>query len=148
MYAVLKTGGKQYRVVADDQITVEKLDGEEGQTIVLDTVLMVGEEGKLPKIGTPVLPGVTVEAEIVSQFRAAKVLSLKKQQRSTYRRLKGHRQSLTELKILGISESGAKTKAASASKGEEVPAEKVEKKVASATVKKSVATSEKADGEE
>ena len=97
MYAVVRTGGKQYRVAADDQITVEKLAGEAGETVTLSEVLMVGE-GADVKLGT----GVTVTAEIVDQKKGDKVVVFKKKRRHNYRRKLGHRQQLTVLKIKAI----------------------------------------------
>ncbi|MCH8684541.1 50S ribosomal protein L21 [Pedomonas mirosovicensis] len=97
MYAVVRTGGKQYRVAANDQITVEKLAGEAGATVTLSDVLMVGE-------GADVKPGsgVTVTAEIVDQTKGDKVIVFKKRRRHNYRRKQGHRQQLTVLKITAI----------------------------------------------
>lgn len=97
MFAVVETGGKQYKVAANDVIKVEKLAGEAGATITLDRVLMV--DGKL---GTPTLAGATVTATIVAQDRADKVISFKKRRRQNSRRKRGHRQEVTVLKITGI----------------------------------------------
>lgn len=101
MYAVLKTGGKQYRVAAEEVIKVEKLDGEAGDKITLDEVLMVGE-GDDVKVGAPFVKGATVEAEILEQARAKKIIVFKKRRRQNYRRKKGHRQHLTVLRIKTI----------------------------------------------
>ena len=97
MYAVVRTGGKQYRVAADDQILVEKLAGEAGETVTLSEVLMVGE-GADVKSGS----GVAVTAEIVDQTKGDKVVIFKKKRRHNYRRKLGHRQQLTVLKIKAI----------------------------------------------
>ncbi|MEL6363421.1 MAG: 50S ribosomal protein L21 [Pseudomonadota bacterium] len=101
MYAVVKTGGKQYRVAADDVIDVERLEGEAGDTVSLETVLMVGE-GETVTIGAPTVEGATVSAEIVEQGRGEKIIVFKKRRRQNYRRKKGHRQLLTTLKIKDI----------------------------------------------
>lgn len=102
MYAVVATGGKQYRVSPGDRIEVEKLAGEIGQAIALDHVLMVGGEGQAVAIGTPRLDDVWVEAQIVAQKRGKKIIVFKHKRRKGYRRKQGHRQSLTALKITGI----------------------------------------------
>ena len=102
MYAVVATGGKQYRVSPGDRIEVEKLAGEVGQTIALDHVMMVGGEGQAVSIGTPRLDDAWVEAQIVAQKRGKKIIIFKHKRRKGYRRKQGHRQSLTALKITGI----------------------------------------------
>ena len=99
-YAVVKTGGKQFRVTAGDVINVEKLAGEAGDKVTLDKVLMVG--GDKVKVGAPLIEGATVEAEIVEQTRAPKIIVFKKRRRQNYRRKKGHRQEMTTLKISSI----------------------------------------------
>ncbi|HEX2582062.1 MAG TPA: 50S ribosomal protein L21 [Dongiaceae bacterium] len=101
MFAIVKTGGKQYKVVKNDVITVEKLTTEPGKQITLADVLMIGEGGSL-KVGTPLLAGARVTAEVVDQHKADKVLIFKKKRRHNYRRKKGHRQNVTVLKILDI----------------------------------------------
>jgi large subunit ribosomal protein L21 len=98
MFAVIKTGGKQYRVVSGDVIKVEKLEGEAGATIALDQVLMLGDT-----IGTPLVAGATVSAEVIAQDRGPKVIIFKKKRRQNYRRKNGHRQDLTVLRITEIS---------------------------------------------
>ncbi len=102
MFAVIRTGGKQYRVAKDDVIKVEKLDGEAGDKIDLTDVLMVGGEGAATKVGAPVLAGASVKAEIIEQGRSRKVLIFKKKRRQNYRRRAGHRQHETFLKITEI----------------------------------------------
>ena len=102
MYAVVATGGKQYRVSPGDRIEVEKLAGEVGQTIALDHVMMIGGEGQAVAIGTPRLDEAWVEAQIVDQKRGKKIIVFKHKRRKGYRRKQGHRQSLTALKITGI----------------------------------------------
>ncbi len=103
MYAVIKTGGKQYTVSADMLVDVEKLDGEIGSKVVFDDVLAIcGEDGKF-NVGTPKIEGAKIEAEIVDQFRAKKVWAFKMKRRKGYRRTVGHRQYLTRVKITAIS---------------------------------------------
>ncbi|MGK9168855.1 50S ribosomal protein L21 [Inquilinus limosus] len=101
MFAVIRTGGKQYRVAPDQLVTVERLDAEPGASVTLDEVLMVGGDGAI-KIGTPVLAGASVTAEVVEQTRGPKIIVFKKKRRQNYRRKKGHRQDLTVLKITAI----------------------------------------------
>lgn len=101
MFAVLKTGGKQYKVASDDVIKVEKLDGKAGDTIELNEVLFVGGE-KTAKVGTPTVKGASVKAEIIAQDRGPKIIVFKKKRRQNYRRKKGHRQDLTVLRIKEI----------------------------------------------
>jgi len=97
MFAVIRTGGKQYRVAKDDVIRVERLPGEPGSTVTLADVLMIGEGGDA-KLGA----GGAVTAEVVEQIRGDKVLVFKKKRRHNYRRKNGHRQSLTVLRVTGI----------------------------------------------
>ncbi len=101
MFAVIKTGGKQYKVRKDDILEIEKLEGGAGDKIAFGEVLMVGGEGK-PKIGAPLLDGASVSAEVVEQTRAAKIVVFKKKRRKNYRRKAGHKQQLTRVKILSI----------------------------------------------
>ena len=111
MFAVIKTGGKQYRVAADDVITVEKLAGEPGDVVAFESVLMVGE-GADATIGTPTVEGATVAGEVVDQTRGPKLIAFKKRRRKNSRRKRGHRQHLTMVKITEILTGGAKPKAA------------------------------------
>ena len=101
MFAVIRTGGKQYRVAKDDVISVEKLAGEPGAVIELGEVLMVGDGAEV-KTGTPLLAGASVAATVVEQTRAPKIIVFKKQRRKNYRRKKGHRQCQTVLRIAEI----------------------------------------------
>jgi large subunit ribosomal protein L21 len=101
MYAVIKTGGKQYRVSEGDRLRVEKLPGEPGAQVTFDEVLMIG--GEKVAVGTPVVKGAKVRAEIVTQGRDKKVIVFKFRRRKNYRRKRGHRQPFTELKITSIS---------------------------------------------
>ncbi|MEN8687185.1 MAG: 50S ribosomal protein L21 [Desulfuromonadales bacterium] len=100
MYAVIKTGGKQYKVSAGDLLKVEKLNGEVGDTIELNEVLMVG--GAEVKIGTPLLPEAKVKAQIVEQGKDKKILVFKSKRRKNTRKKNGHRQPITRLKITDI----------------------------------------------
>jgi large subunit ribosomal protein L21 len=100
MFAVIRTGGKQYKVAKNDVLTVEKLAGEPGATIELGDVLMLG--GASPKTGTPTIAGASVAAEVLEQKRGEKVIIFKKRRRHNYRRKNGHRQELTVLRITDI----------------------------------------------
>lgn len=106
MYAVIKTGGKQYRVAKDDRLAVERLPAEPGTMIALSPVLMIGEAGKAPTVGTPVIDKAAVFAEVLEQGRGEKIIVFKKKRRQNYRRKNGHRQDLTMLKILHVSPTG------------------------------------------
>ncbi|MDE2301048.1 MAG: 50S ribosomal protein L21 [Sphingomonadales bacterium] len=97
MFAVVRTGGKQYRVAAGDKIAVEKLAGEAGDKITLGEVLLAGEDGRLADAGA-----VKVAAEIIAQDRTEKVIVFKKRRRHNYRRRNGHRQAMTLLRILSV----------------------------------------------
>lgn len=102
MYAVIKTGGKQYRVAKDDILKIEKLDHEAGDKIEFKEVLMLGDDGET-SIGTPLVKGAKVTAEVLEQNRASKIIVFKKKRRQNYRRKKGHRQHQTVVRITGIS---------------------------------------------
>ena len=112
MYAVIRTGGKQYRVSKDDVIAVERLEGKAGETIKFDDILMIGEAGKAPTIGVPTVSGASVSAEVLGQDRADKITVVKFKRRKNYHRTKGHQQHQTVLKITGISAKAAAKKAA------------------------------------
>ena len=117
MYAVVKTGGKQYRVTPGDVILVEKLLGETGGKLKLENVLMIGEDGKAPEIGAPLVAKAAVNCKILNQGRADKVIVFKQKKRKGYRRLNGHRQEQTVLRVLDINGKGAvKPKAAAKAK--------------------------------
>ena len=116
MFAVIRTGGKQYRVAKDDKIIVEKLLGEPGDMIELGDVLMIGDAGEAPTTGTPLIDAASVFAEVVEQSRADKIIVFKKKRRQNYRRRNGHRQQQTVLRILEVSPTGTKPKAASKAK--------------------------------
>ena len=117
MFAVVRTGGKQYRVAAGDKIAVEKLAGEAGDKITLGEVLLAGNEGELADAAK-----VTVSAEIIAQAKSEKVIVFKKRRRHNYRRRNGHRQQLTLLRILAVGGEEKKAKKA-APKAEEASAE-------------------------
>ena len=101
MYAVIKTGGKQYRVTEGQSLRVEKLLGDPGQNVIFNDVLMLG--GEQTKIGQPTVPNAKVEARIMRHDRADKIIVFKFRRRKNYRRKQGHRQPYTELKITAIS---------------------------------------------
>jgi large subunit ribosomal protein L21 len=101
MYAVIKTGGKQYRVAQDDVLTVERLAGDAEQTIEFSDVLMVGE-GDNVRVGSPTVAGAKVVAQVVEQTRGPKLIAFKKRRRKSSRRKRGHRQDLTKVKITEI----------------------------------------------
>ena len=111
MYAVIKTGGKQYRVAANDKISIEKLDGAAGDQVTFTDVLMVGNGGTV-EIGAPFVAGATVVAEIAKQEKSDTVYIFKKRRRKHYRRRNGHRQLLTSVTITEILTGGAKPAAA------------------------------------
>ncbi len=100
MFAVIRTGGKQYKVAKDDVISVEKLIGDAGGTITFGEVLMLG--GDSPKSGAPLVKGASVVAEIVAQERGEKVIAFKKKRRKNTHRKRGHRQHFTKVKITEI----------------------------------------------
>ena len=100
-FAIIKTGGKQYRVSTGDKIEVEKLDGDVGSTLSLDNVLFYGNDADL-RIGDPQLAGASVSAKVVEQFRADKVTNFKYKRRKGYHRTKGHRRQMTRLQIEAI----------------------------------------------
>ena len=101
MYAIIQTGGKQYRVSEGDRLRVDLLDKELKEAVTFDRVLLVGDDADL-KIGTPLLKGATVMAEVITHDRRKKVLIFKKKRTTTYQRTQGHRQGFTEVLIKGI----------------------------------------------
>ena len=115
MFAIVRTGGKQYRVAAGDKIAVEKIEGEAGDTVSLGDILLAGDGGEVKDA-----KGLTVSAEIIAQTRGEKVVVFKKRRRHNYRRRNGHRQQHTILKILSI--GGEAPKAKKASKKADAPA--------------------------
>ena len=106
MFAVVRTGGKQYRVAAGDKIAVEKLAGEAGETITLGDVLLAGDGGEIKDA-----KGLVVSAEIIAQAKSDKIIVFKKSRRQNYRRKKGHRQLLTVVRVTDILTDGAKASA-------------------------------------
>jgi large subunit ribosomal protein L21 len=104
MYAVIRTGGKQYRVASGQVIKIERLDGEVGATVAFDEVLMIGDDqnGGEPRIGAPLVDGAQVTAEVLEQGKGPKVIVFKKKRRKNYRRRRGHRQLQTVLRIRDI----------------------------------------------
>ena len=116
MFAVVRTGGKQYRVAAGDKIVVEKIGGEAGDSVMLGDVLLAGEGSELKPVD-----GLTVAAEIIAQAKADKVIVFKKKRRHNYRRRNGHRQQHTILKIVSV--GAAEKKPAKAKKAAAAPAE-------------------------
>lgn len=115
MFAVIKTGGKQYKVAADDVLKIEKLEGTEGDVVTFEEVLMVGE-GDNVTIGAPLVEGASVAAELVETKKQKTVIIFKKNRRHNYRRRNGHRQLLTTVRITDILTGGAKPKAKAAAK--------------------------------
>lgn len=127
MFAIIKSGGKQYKVAQNDVLELEKLSGEEGSVIELDNVLLINDEEGFAT-GNPI-EGAFVSAEVISQERGDKVIVFKKKRRHNYRRKNGHRQYLTVVRIKDIKRSGASGKAATA---EKAPAKKTTAKKAAA----------------
>ncbi|MBS88354.1 50S ribosomal protein L21 [Sphingobium sp.] len=117
MFAIVRTGGKQYRVAAGDKIVVEKMAGEAGDKITLDDVLLAGEGGDLKDVA-----GLTVAAEIIAQAKGEKVIVFKKRRRHNYRRKNGHRQRHTILRIVSIGSEAKKAKKAAAKPEDAAPA--------------------------
>ena len=117
MYALVRTGGKQYRVAKDDTILVERISADEGAEVILDDIVMLGDGDKVT-IGTPRVEGAAVSATVVSQTRGPKIIIFRRKRRKNHRRTQGHRQDLTLLKINAIAEDGKalKPKAAPAKK--------------------------------
>jgi large subunit ribosomal protein L21 len=131
MFAVIRTGGKQYRVAPNDVIEVEKIAGKPGEIVELAEVILLGGDGA-PKTGSPTIQGALVAAEVIEQKRGAKIIVFKKKRRSNYRRTKGHRQELTALRITEILTDGKKPSKAAAKpepkKAEKKPEPKAEAK--------------------
>ena len=101
MYAIIKTGGKQYRVAEGDVLRVETLEVEPKQLFTFDQVLLIDNDGDL-KVGQPIVAGATVEAEVITHDRAKKVIIFKKKKTTTYQRTQGHRQYFTEVRTKAI----------------------------------------------
>ncbi len=105
MFAVIKTGGKQYKVAADDEIVIMNVPGDAGDAVTFDEVLSLGDGAEM-EIGAPLVAGATVAAEVVTQKRGPKVIAFKKRRRQNSRRKRGHRQDLTVVKIIEILAAG------------------------------------------
>ena len=115
MYALVKTGGKQYRVAKDDTILVERITAEEGAEVILDDIVMLGDGDKVT-IGTPRVEGAAVSATVVRQTRGPKIIIFRRKRRKNHRRTQGHRQDLTLLKINAVAEDGKSLSAKAAPK--------------------------------
>lgn len=100
MYAVIKTGGKQYKVKKGDIIDIERLEGEKGDKLTFEAVLLVGDKGI--KLGRPLVDGAKVDAKIADQFRGKKIIVYKKKRRKGYEKRQGHRQNLTKVEITAV----------------------------------------------
>ncbi len=137
MYAVFRTGGKQYRASKGDRLRVERLDAEEGATVAFDEVLLVGQ-GADVKLGSPLVDGGRVEAKVTAQGRDKKVLVLKFKRRKNYKRVKGHRQHFTEVEVTSISTSAPKkaAKDTQPAEADAAPKKVAKKKAAKTTAKK------------
>ena len=131
MYAVVKTGGKQYRVAKDDKILVERIEGEAGAQVQLDNVMML-VDGEKVTVGAPQVEGAAVAAEVVEQTRGPKIIIFRRKRRKNHRRTQGHRQDLTLLKITDILADGKKPAAKKAAAKKAAPAAKKATKKAAA----------------
>jgi large subunit ribosomal protein L21 len=120
MYAVIRTGGKQYRVAPQDVLQIEKIEGAAGDAVRFSDVLMVGGDGD-PRFGSPLISGAAVSAEVVEQGRGPKIIIFKKRRRQNYRRKRGHRQDLTTVRILEILADGNKPPQAEAARAAAAP---------------------------
>jgi large subunit ribosomal protein L21 len=128
MFAVIRTGGKQYRVAANDVIEIEHVAGEAGEIVEFGEVLMLG--GDKPELGAPLVSGAMVAAEVLAQKRGPKVIVFKKKRRKNYRRKNGHRQLLTAVRITEILTEGRKPSQGKAEPAKEAPAKEVAAKKA------------------
>ena len=146
MFAIVRTGGKQYRVAAGDNIAVEKIEGEAGDTVSLGDILLAGDGGEVKDA-----KGLVVSAEIIAQTRGEKVIVFKKRRRHNYRRRNGHRQSLTLLRILAVGdakkaapkkEAAPKAEAAPAAEAKAAPAKEAAPKKAAAPKKEAAPKAE------
>ena len=145
MYAVFRTGGKQYRAAKGDVLRLEKIEADEGATVEFDEVLLIGEGSDI-KVGTPLLDGGVVSGKVLSQGKTKKVNVVKFKRRQNYLRQGSHRQFYTEVEITGISGSGAKKAAPKADAAEKPAAKKkaAKKKVAKKAAAKKTASKKKA----
>jgi len=131
MFAVFKTGGKQYRVAADDVLEVDKINGEPGEIVEFGEVLLVG--GDNVTLGSPTVAGATVAAEVVEQARGPKIIAFKKRRRKNSRRKRGHRQDYTRIRIVEILTEGKKPSKKAKAKSEAAPDSAEESAAAAAT---------------
>ena len=138
MYAVIKSGGKQYKVAKDDVITVEKLPLEKGKKVNITEVLLISEKGK-PVVGNPLVKGASVDAEVIDQIRAKKIIVFKKKRRKNYRRKIGHKQNLTSIKITAINTKKTKTAEKKATKSTSKTGTETSTKAKASPVKKKTA---------
>jgi large subunit ribosomal protein L21 len=147
MYAVVKTGGKQYKVAKDDKIVVDRLEAEAGANLVLDQVLMVANGDKVD-VGAPTVKDAVVGATVLRHTRGDKIMVFRRKRRKNFRRIRGHRQDLTLLQITDIAPDGklkaAKPAAKTASKTDDKAAEKPVKSTAKATEAKKAAAAKPA----
>ena len=143
MYAVVKTGGKQYRVSKDDKLIIDRVSGEAGDKITLDEVLLLGDGDKV-EFGKPTVKGASVGATLLKQTRGEKIVVFKHKRRKNYRRKQGHRQDLSLIQISEISSAGkAKAKKESVSSEAKPAAKKSEAKAKPKTEKKAVSAKAK-----
>jgi large subunit ribosomal protein L21 len=142
MFAVFKTGGKQYRVAADDVLKVDKIKGEPGEIVAFGEVLMVG--GENVALGTPTVAGAAVAAQVLEQGRGPKIIAFKKRRRKNSRRKRGHRQEFTTLRITEILTGGKAPSRTVQSKAEQAPAPAVEAPAASSAPAAAAAEAESA----
>lgn len=145
MFAVMKTGGKQYKVAADDVVKIERLEGEAGETVSFENVLMVGGDDGVT-VGAPFVEGATVVGEVVDQGRGRKIIIFKKRRRQNSRRKNGHRQYFTSVRITDILVGGAKPKAAKKAAPKKADAKPAEKPAAKAAPKAAAAAGAVAAG--
>ena len=138
MYAVIKSGGKQYKVAKDDVIAVEKLPLEKGKKVNITEVLLISEKGK-PIVGNPLVKGASVDAEVIDQIRAKKIIVFKKKRRKNYRRKIGHKQNLTSIKITAINTKKTKTAEKKATKSTSKTGTETSTKAKASPVKKKTA---------
>ena len=142
MYAVVKTGGKQYRVAKDDKIVVDRMIGEDGDSVILDQVLMMADGDKVT-VGSPVIEGAAVGATVLRQTRGPKIMVFRRKRRKNFRRIRGHRQDLTLLQINEIAPDGklkaAPKKAAAKSEASAAPKKAAKKTAAKKTAAKTEA---------
>ena len=141
MYALVKTGGKQYRVSKDDTILVERISADEGAEVILDDIVMLGDGDKVT-IGTPRVEGAAVSATVMRQTRGPKIIIFRRKRRKNHRRTQGHRQDLTLLKINAIAEDGKSLTPKAAPKKAAAKTEETKAEAKKAPAKKAAAKAE------